>query len=304
MQTQLLINLFLMYNSFVIEVIHGLFTFKIRNYHLIRKCRELYYHLIYYMCLILFAYNQHPKYKLVLAANRDEFFNRPTLVADYWTDDQNILGGRDIVSSGTWLGMTKTGKFIAITNYRDPKLESKDLLSRGLLSRNYLTNDQRADSFLLEVSESKDQYAGFNLLLSDDKFNSFFHYSNMPDTRTQIETGVHGLSNHLLNTPWPKVSKGKESLSTLLKRPSFKLDDLLNLLKNDTLAPDSDLPDTGISYDLEKKLSPVFISMKGYGTRSSTVILMDYNGDIMFHEVSYNENREIANIAQYQLHID
>ena len=245
------------------------------------------------MCLILFAYNQHPRYKLILAANRDEFFERPTLSANYWKDDDKILGGRDLKSSGTWLGITRNGKFIAITNFRDPIVESQDHLSRGLLSKSFLLNEQPIDPFLSEISKHKDHYAGFNLLLSEDKFDSLYHYSNISDIKTPIEKGVHGLSNHLLDTPWPKVSLGKDSLSKLIDLPKLETDDLIELLKNDTIAPDNALPNTGISYDLEKNLSPVFISMKGYGTRSSTVILLDYNGDLAFHEVSYRENRTI-----------
>lgn len=252
------------------------------------------------MCLILFALNEHSKYKLVLAANRDEFFNRPTQLADFWEDDNNILGGRDFSSLGTWLGLSKEGKFCAITNYRDPRMERNTNKSRGLLSKNFLTTTQDVSTFIIEVSAEKDLYSGFNMLLSNDGFETVFHYSNISDTTTKIERGIHGLSNHLLDTPWPKVENGKEKLTEVMNTNSIKNNDLINILTDSQTAPDELLPNTGISYDLEKKLSPVFISMKGYGTRCSTAMLLDYDNRLSFKEVSYNDKTEVISEKQYK----
>ena len=209
------------------------------------------------MCLILFALNQHPQYKLIIAANRDEFFSRPTIEAGFWEENNSILGGRDVKSGGTWLGLNKNGRFIAITNFRDPKNEKKTAKSRGKLSKNFLSQSLNVSAYLNDVSKKKDQYNGFNLLLSDDSFNSLYHYSNISDKSTKINSGIHGLSNHLLDSPWPKIQSGRNHMANIIKSESIDMYDLIALLRSDNKAPDNLLPNTGISLDLEKKLSPV-----------------------------------------------
>lgn len=253
------------------------------------------------MCLILFALNNHENYKFVLAANRDEFFERPTIEADYWEENNSILGGRDLKSGGTWLGLTKRGRFIAITNYRDLKNERKNAKSRGELSKTYLSGEIDLFSFINEVSEQRNLYNGFNLILSDDCLDSVYHYSNVSNQLQKIENGTHGLSNHLLNTPWPKVVFGKKKLNNCIKTNSLAAENIFKLLENTEEADNDDLPNTGISFELEKKLSPVFISMKGYGTRCSTIIFADCNNNISFQEVTFNENRQIIGNKTYEL---
>lgn len=255
------------------------------------------------MCLIIFALNQHPKYKLIVAANRDEFFSRPTLEADYWEEGNSILGGRDVQSGGTWFGMNKNGRFIAITNYRDPKNEKKDAKSRGGLSKNFLLQNQKVSAFLADVSKDKQKYNGFNLLLSDDNFESLYHYSNITDKSKNIDDGIHGLSNHLLDSPWPKIQKGTKCLTNILQSDSIQSAEIVDMLRNETEAPDNLLPKTGISFDLEKKLSPVFISMKGYGTRCSTVVMVDKSNELSFLEVSYNEQNQVISEKRYKMQI-
>lgn len=254
------------------------------------------------MCLILFALNEHPKYKLILAANRDEFFNRPTLTADFWEENNSILGGRDVKSKGTWLGINKSGRFIAITNYRDPKKERKDMLSRGELSKEFLNSGTDIPTFVSKIS--KDKYNGYNLLLSDDSFENMYHYSNVTDRLSKIKDEIHGLSNHLLNTPWPKVEKAKDSLTNTAKSKNVDIQKMIELLKDTAVAPENSLPQTGISFDLEKKLSPVFISMKGYGTRCSTAILVSNNYDVTFKEVSYDEKMEIISEKEFDIQLN
>lgn len=253
------------------------------------------------MCLIIFALNQHPKYKLIIAANRDEFFSRPTLEADFWEEENSILGGRDVQSGGTWFGMNKNGRFIAITNYRDPKNEKKDAISRGELSKKFLLQNQNVSEFLKDVSKDKKKYNGFNFLLSDDNFENMYHYSNVTDRSMKIEDGIHGLSNHVLDSPWPKVQKGTNLLSNILQSESINSSEIVAMLRNETEAPDNLLPKTGISYDLEKKLSPVFISMKGYGTRCSTALFVDTSNDLSFLEVTYNEHKQITSEKTFKL---
>lgn len=253
------------------------------------------------MCLILFALNEHPEYRLILAANRDEFFNRETLRAHHWEENERIIGGKDVVSNGTWLGLNTNGRFIAITNYRDPSRENKNAKSRGFISRDFLLGQEDTKHFIDNISIDRKAFNGFNLLLSDDGCNSLNHYSNISKKHSNIKSGVHGLSNALLDTPWPKVTQSKKMLTELIATHSLNTADLLDLLKNSDLPPEDQLPDTGISLELEKKLSPVFISMKGYGTRCSTVLLIDHNDLVIFHEVTYNEKRENINSSKFQM---
>lgn len=255
------------------------------------------------MCLIIFAKNKHPKYRLIIAANRDEFFNRPTLEADFWEEEHSILGGRDIQSGGTWFGMSKNGRFIAITNYRDPKKLRQNARSRGDLSKKFLLQNQSVADFLADVSNNKNQYNGFNFLLSDDYFENLYHYSNITDQSMKIADGIHGLSNHLLNSPWPKIEKGKKMLSDIIESDFIESDEIFALLRNESMAHDNLLPNTGISFDLEKKLSPVFISMKGYGTRCSTALLIDKYNQLSFLEVSYNEEKQLIGRKKYTLQL-
>ncbi len=255
------------------------------------------------MCLILFALNQHPQYKLIMAANRDEFFKRPTLDANFWIEKHSILGGRDIQSGGTWLGINKNGRFIAITNFRDPNNEKNNARSRGELSNEFLSQNLDVSTFLSDVSKNKHHYNGFNLLLSDDCFDSMYHYSNISDQSSKIIDGIHGLSNHLLDTPWPKIQSGKNYLSSIIKSESIDMYEIIEILKSNKKAPDNLLPETGISYDLEKKLSPVFISMKGYGTRCSTVVLVNTNNELSFLEVSYDEQKRVIREQKYELQL-
>lgn len=255
------------------------------------------------MCLILFALNSHPRYRFVLAANRDEFFQRPALFAGPWEDNNKIIGGRDLSSKGTWLGITETGRFIAITNYRNPMRENKYAKSRGILSRDFLENSQGIHDFTQKISASRNLYNGYNLLLAENDCRSVTHYSNITNKTQNIESGIHGLSNALLDTPWPKVELGKKNLSHILSSPTIDPSDLIELLKDQSTAPDDLLPDTGISYDLEKKLSPVFISMNGYGTRCSTALLIDQNDQVSFLEVTYNEKAEVINRSEITMQL-
>ena len=241
------------------------------------------------MCLILFSYKLHAQYKLILAANRDEFFERPTLSANFWKSNTNILGGVDLISKGTWLGITKNGRFAAITNYRDPSEQVTNPISRGKITSQYLHSERLSEDFLLDISAEKDRYSGFNVLLSDDAFDTLHYYSNKTNKLTTVQAGTHGLSNALLNTPWPKVTFGITRLSATIDNSNFQLEDLIVIMTDRFSAPEESLPKTGISLELERKLSPVFISMKGYGTRCSTAIRMDYDNNLEFIEVSYDE---------------
>lgn len=253
------------------------------------------------MCLILFTLNEHPKYKLILTANRDEFYNRPSLSADFWTDNTSILGGKDVKSGGTWLGINKNGRFIAITNFRDLRKENKNALSRGDISKDFLNGDLSVSQFIDQLSENRNKYNGFNLLLSDNAFESFYHYSNITNRLEQITKGYHGLSNHLLDTAWPKVESAMHHLQIITKSKEFEINELIEMLTDDQEAPEKLLPSTGISLELERKLSPVFISMKDYGTRCSTAILVTKQNELVFLEVTYDNKKQILAEKQFNL---
>jgi uncharacterized protein with NRDE domain len=239
------------------------------------------------MCLILLAYEAHPDYRLILAANRDEFFSRPTAPASFWEDAPHILAGRDLKEGGTWLGMTRSGRIAAITNYRDPRAERKDAPSRGGLVSGYLTGSMGVEEYLAQLKREGSGYNGFNLIFGDRSRICWF--SNRHESPRFLEPGIHGLSNHLLDTPWPKVTRGKEAMEFIVaKGKPVHPEALFAILADRTIAPDDLLPDTGVGIEMERFLSPLFISTPAYGTRSSTVILIDRQARVTFMEQSFN----------------
>ena len=238
------------------------------------------------MCLILFSYNTHPDYKLVLAANRDEFYDRPTRPLAFWKDSPNILAGRDLKSQGTWLGISLTGRIAAITNFRDPLSIIEDAPSRGLVVSHFLSGTQSARQYLENIKASGIKYNGFNLLVGDS--SGLYYYSNRSDAIEKISPGIYGLSNDLLNTPWPKVKKGKTLLKDLFdKKDPVSTSDILDMLKDPTQPPDNMLPDTGVSLEWERMLSPLFIKSDIYGTMSSSLILIKRTGEVTFLEQTH-----------------
>ncbi len=237
------------------------------------------------MCLLLISYNNHPKYKLITAANRDEFYKRPAQPAHFWGDN-NILAGKDLKAGGTWLGITKTGRFAAVTNYRD-KIELKPIApSRGDLVAAFLDSKLTPDKFAADITGTADRYNGYNLIFADE--SSLNYFSNKTKKHIVLTPGIYGLSNHLLDTPWPKVEKSKKSFTEILNNENITPDDLFEILSDTTVPPDELLPDTGVSLEIERAVSPVFVSTPLYGTRSSTVIFIDQNNDVLFMEKSLN----------------
>jgi len=237
------------------------------------------------MCLILFAYKVHPVYQLIVAANRDEFLGRPTAPVHYWEDSPDILAGRDLEKMGTWMGITTIGRFAALTNYRDPKEITEGKRSRGELVADALKYKDNIKDYMIGLTGKKDLYPGYNLLAGDG--TDLYYYSNKGQGFLKIEPGIYGVSNHLLNTPWPKVQKGKEAMSNIINGERDELvERLLGILQNSDQAPDELLPNTGVSLEWERKLSPLFIKSDNYGTRSSTVMLMS-NQEIQYVERVY-----------------
>ncbi|MDD3853929.1 MAG: NRDE family protein [Syntrophomonadaceae bacterium] len=251
------------------------------------------------MCLILFAYDCHPRYKLVVAANRDEFYQRPTLPADYWIDNKEIMAGRDLQEGGTWMGVTTDGRFAALTNYRDPSSFKKAAPSRGHLVQNYLSSNRTPAAYLETLSDGGAAYNGFNLLLGTRE--SLYYYSNREKLVREISHGVHGLSNSLLNVPWPKVTKGINELSKALQQEEVEVEQLFAIMTDRELPPDQDLPETGVGLEMERVLAPAFVMSPEYGTRLTTVILIDRNNKIQFWERSFiNRQPDSWNEVYYE----
>jgi uncharacterized protein with NRDE domain len=238
------------------------------------------------MCLILLSYDVHPVYQMVLAANRDEYYNRPTAPLSFHEDSPEILGGRDLKCHGMWLGVTRKGRLAAITNYRDPGVNILNAPSRGFLVRDFLAGDSSPNDYLEYVQSQKDRYNGYNLLVGDG--SELFYYSNRGNRIQKLTSGMYGLSNHLLDTPWPKIEKGKEGLARLLNgKGSVNSEDIFSLLKDGTYPPDRKLPDTGVGLDWERILSPLFITSEFYGTRSSSIIFIERGGEVTFLERTF-----------------
>lgn len=250
------------------------------------------------MCLILFAYDCHPRYHLVLAANRDEFYNRPASPAAFWPESPDLLAGRDWQKGGTWLGITTTGRFAALTNYREKDAQPRDL-SRGQLVRGYLGSCESPLSYVNNLKDGGAEYNGFNFLLGDTR--ALYYYSNREKVLRQVEKGIHGLSNNLLDVPWPKVSKGTKALAGCLHAGDEIKERLFEILADEERPVDHELPQTGVSMEWERILSPAFIVSPDYGTRCSTVLLIDRRGQVRFWERSFAAGqREQINEVGYE----
>jgi uncharacterized protein with NRDE domain len=251
------------------------------------------------MCLIVFAWRAHPRHRLIVAANRDEYFRRPAAPAAFWDDHPGVLAGRDLEAGGTWLGITLGGRFAALTNYRNPADRAPGAPSRGALVSGFLAGESGPREYLDGVGKRAAEYNGFSLLVGDAA--SMYFYSNRGEGPQRITPGVHGLSNHLLDTPWPKVRKGKAELAGLLEKP-FDAEAVLRLLDDTGQAPHEDLPSTGVGPELEERLSAIRIpAAGGYGTRCSTALCLGAAGRIEFHERSWREDGSAGGTVGYRL---
>ncbi|HMB92447.1 MAG TPA: NRDE family protein [Rhodothermales bacterium] len=234
------------------------------------------------MCFIVLAHRIHSRYRLVFASNRDEFYERPTAPVSFWDDAPQVLAGRDLKGGGTWMGMTRTGRFAALTNHRDLRNLKEDAPTRGALVADFLKSEQQPKAYLEALAPVADRYNGFNLLVGD--VDALYSFSNGDPVIRKLPPGLYGLSNAVLDTPWPKVERGKERLRTWLQAEEIDEEALLDLLADTQKAPDEALPDTGIGHAWERLLSSIFIESKTYGTRASTIVLIDHDDHVTFIE--------------------
>ena len=239
------------------------------------------------MCLILLVWRAHPEYPCVLAANRDEFHRRATAAAAWWPEQPDILAGRDLKAGGTWLGVTRSGRFAALTNYRDPRLVRETVPSRGNLVTHFLESGESVAESLEHLRRVGAAYNPFNIIFSDGKRLGIFESVRVEGR--ELGAGVYGLSNHLLDTPWPKVRIAKSRMTEALAR----LDDesaIMSLLRDDSQAPDEELPQTGITLEWERLVSSAFVRAGDYGTRCSTLFRVDRSGRAAFDEWSWDRD--------------
>lgn len=236
------------------------------------------------MCLLFFAIDCHSDYPLIVAANRDEYYDRPTHNLHIWKDAPYLIAGKDLHKGGTWFGVTKTGRWAAVTNYREPD-QTAEARSRGDLVRNYLASNSSPSAYIDEIKSHALDYNGFNLVIGH--LPQAFYFSNRHPEVKALSRGVYGLSNDVLDTPWPKVEHGKKGLAQLLRFENLSTDSLFSLLADRTTAPDNTLPSTGVSIEMERLLSPGFINGEVYGTRSSTALLINRNNRLKLEERSY-----------------
>ncbi|PXX46911.1 NRDE family protein [Undibacterium pigrum] len=244
------------------------------------------------MCLIVFAWKLIPCTPIVFAGNRDEFYDRPAAAADWWQDNPKIYAGRDLQSGGTWLGMTTvdgadslTIKFAAITNIRAPSEKREDAPSRGELVANYLKSDLSAQEYIASIRDTVADYNGFNLLIGDKEDLIWFSNRNLDDVRNgqPLPPGIYGISNASLDTPWPKVVRTKAEFASMICQRA-PVDAYFEVLANTTPAPDCRLPDTGVSFEMERLLSSPCIVSPNYGTRVSTVVKVHKDYPAEFNE--------------------
>ncbi len=227
------------------------------------------------MCLILIAHHFTEQTPLLVLANRDEYYDRPATAAAPWDECRELIAGRDLASGGSWFG-ARGLRWASVTNVREGIEHRHSHRSRGWLVRDYLLSNLSAQEYLAKIADQTAEHAGFNLLLGHDQ--ELWYCSNRGPVAERLKPGIYGLSNHLIDTPWPKVKHGKAALHALMSSPQIDLNQGFAILADTTLADDAKLPDTGIPLEWERTLSATFISAQNYGTRCSTLLMRTIGG--------------------------
>jgi len=254
------------------------------------------------MCLVVLAYRHHPRFPLIVAANRDEFHDRPSENAHWWPDQPALLAGRDLEGGGSWLGLNRSGRLALVTNYREPGTRAANMRSRGELVTHFLTTHQPAGDFAAELSARSTEYSAFNLLVFDGE--ELMYLCNRGTYLQSVQPGIHGLSNHRLDTPWPKVEQTRRRLAAVLSGDDINEIDLFSIIGDNRPFSDKILADAGISGKLEKSLSAAFLIGPHYGTRCSTLVLWGNTGNIRFTERNFTPDGQMAQESQYEIQLD
>jgi len=247
------------------------------------------------MCIALIAYNFFDNYPLIILSNRDEYHNRPTKMAHFWEDYPDILAGKDLDQGGTWFGINKkNGRLALLTNFRRPK-QDPNKCSRGALVVNFLIKNHSPEEYLSSLKDSAQKYNGYNIVFGTTK--KLFYFNNVKFLSTSLSKGIHVLSNGILNEPWPKCVRLKELFIQATKNPpnDLSIEKLFNILKDDKKFPDKDLPNTGVGIKRERFLSPIFIKDQEYGTRTSTILIIEENNLVRYIERTYERGTDKVN---------
>lgn len=249
------------------------------------------------MCIATFAWNPDSDTPLLLAANRDEFFARPTEPMHWWPDS-SVLAGRDLKANGTWLGITRQGRFALLTNIRNPALRREGAPSRGVIVKNFLESAMPCASFVAALEDVTPRHEGFNFLCGQVNSDSreLWFINSAEQVGKRLDGGFYGLSNASLDTDWPKLSRAKQGLRHALAERDVAAqgERLLRLLRNATATSDQQLPKTGVPLEWERALGSIFINLDGYGTRASTVLRIG-GGSANVTEINYAPD---ANVSQ------
>ena len=252
------------------------------------------------MCLISFAFQYHPDYPLLVVANRDEFHARPSAQLDFWEEYPQLLAGRDLVAGGTWLGLTRHGRFAAITNHRNPPNTPATPRSRGMLTLDFLVGRATPMDYLTELAQEGDRYAGFNVLVGTPSEMAYF--SNIEGQARRLAPAVYGLSNGTLDSDWPKQRHAREGLIDLVASPvDHKA--MAAIVAGRDPAPDAQLPDTGVGLAQERALSSAFINLPGYGTRATTTLSISTQGEVQMTEQRFSEGGQAAGASEFSFHL-
>ena len=252
------------------------------------------------MCLVVFAWQTHPQYRLILAGNRDEFHRRPTQDAHWWPDNESVLAGRDLQAGGTWLAMSKSGRFATVTNFHEGQRSKARFESRGTLVTNFVAGSQSLSEFASSIVMRN--YAGFSLLVSDGE--SMFYLSNRDDLQTNLDPHIYGLSNASLDTPWSKVVRTKAGLESLIENDAVNETELTRLLSDRTLAAVDDVVSEDLPFEIARTLSSPFIVAPDYGTRSSTTVLWGIDGVVKFCERRFDSSGKTIGYSRFSFVVE
>ena len=252
------------------------------------------------MCLVVFAWQVHPLYRLILAGNRDESHRRPTQDAHWWPDNESILAGRDLQGGGSWLAVSKSGRFATVTNFREGQISKAGRNSRGALVTDFVAGSSSTQEY--EASIANDKFAGFGLLLSDGKTMSYL--SNRDDLEAKLDPGIYGLSNASLDTPWSKVVRAKANLELLIDSGSVNETELLRLLADRTPAAVNDVEAEDLPFEIARALTAPFIVAPDYGTRSSSTVLWGNDDVIEFSERRFDLSGKSTGESRFRFQVE